>query len=151
LKFNYLVFCLAFYFFVNQVLESRNIELLLGYFVSCIKEVGSVSDDGSTRKQKKYILELQPAQRGLQKQLLEVNLVLWTVGSAPLVPRLQPPDQPFAIPFNGRGLVETEETLRVKGHSRTFAIGDSAALKDPSGKLLPATAQVLFSFSLCFS
>lgn len=97
-------------------------------------------------KQKKYILELQPAQRGLQRQSLEVDLVLWTVGSTPLIPRLQPPDQPFAIPLNGRGLVETEETLRVKGHSRTFAIGDSAALRDPSGKLLPATAQVLFSF-----
>ncbi|XP_078157361.1 NAD(P)H dehydrogenase C1 isoform X2 [Carex rostrata] len=127
-----------------KVLESRNIELLLGYFVSCIKEVGSASDDGSMIKQKKYILELQPAQRGLQRQSLEVDLVLWTVGSTPLISRLQPPDQPFAIPLNGRGLVETEETLRVKGHSRTFAIGDSAALRDPSGKLLPATAQVAF-------
>jgi hypothetical protein len=44
--------------------------------------------------------------------------------------------------LNGRGQVETEETLQVKGHPRTFAVGDSAALRGPSGKLLPATAQV---------
>jgi NADH:ubiquinone reductase (non-electrogenic) len=93
---------------------------------------------------KKLLLELQPAQRGIQSQVLEADMVLWTVGSTSQIPRLQPPDAPYVIPLNGRGQVETEETLQVKGHPRTFAIGDSAALRDPSGKLLPATAQVAF-------
>jgi len=133
----------------HQVLESRNIQLLLGYFVSCIKEASSADDSSGTvtdsevdGDHKKLILDLQPAERGLKGQTLEADLVLWTVGSASQIPRLQPPDTPYVIPLNGRGQVETEETLLVKGHPRTFAIGDSAALRDASGKLLPATAQV---------
>ncbi|XP_062233289.1 alternative NAD(P)H-ubiquinone oxidoreductase C1, chloroplastic/mitochondrial-like isoform X4 [Phragmites australis] len=135
-----------------KVLESRNIRLFLGYFVTCIREA-STSDDSSSAvtdsevvigDHKKLILDLQPAERGRQGQILEADLVLWTVGSTSQIPRLQPPDAPYVIPLNGRGQVETEETLQVKGHPRTFAIGDSAALRDPSGKLLPATAQVAF-------
>ena len=133
----------------HQVLESRNIQLFLGYFVSCIKEASTSDDSSSTvtysevdGDNRKLILDLQPAERGLKGQTLEADLVLWTVGSTSQIPRLQPPDAPYVIPLNGRGQVETEETLQVKGHPRTFAIGDSAALRDPSGKLLPATAQV---------
>ena len=47
------------------------------------------------------------------------------------------------------GQVETDETLLVKGHPRIFAIGDSSALRDSSGRLLPATAQVC-SFIISF-
>lgn len=117
--------------------------------MSCIKESftpddssGTVTDSKADDDHKKLILDLQPAERGLKSQTLEVDLVLWTVGSTSQIPRLQPPDAPYVIPLNGRGQVETEETLQVKGHPRTFAIGDSAALRDPSGRLLPATAQV---------
>ncbi|CAL5046757.1 unnamed protein product [Urochloa decumbens] len=134
-----------------KVLESRNIQLFLGYFVACIKEASTSDDSSSTvtdsevdGDHKKLILDLQPAERGLKGQTLEADLVLWTVGSTSQLPRLQPADAPYVIPLNGRGQVETEETLKVKGHPRTFAIGDSAALRDPSGKLLPATAQVAF-------
>lgn len=134
-----------------KVLESRNIQLLLGYFVSSIKEVSTSDDSISTDADsevdcnyKKLILDLQPAERGRQGQILEADLVLWTVGSTSQILQLQPPDAPYAIPLTGRGQVETEETLQVKGHPRTFAIGDSAALRDTSGKLLPATAQVAF-------
>ncbi|CAN6202103.1 unnamed protein product [Urochloa humidicola] len=134
-----------------KILESRNIQLFLGYFVTYIKEASTSDDSSSTvtdsevdGDHKKLILDLQPAERGLKGQTLEADLVLWTVGSTSQIPRLQPPDAPYVIPLNGRGQVETEETLQVKGHPRTFAIGDSAALRDPSGKLLPATAQVAF-------
>lgn len=129
----------------HQVLESRNIQLFLGYFVTCIKEAYASDDSSSTvadGDHRKLILDLQPVERGLKGQTLEADLVLWTVGSTSQIPRLQPPDTPYVIPLNGRGQVETEETLQVKGHPRTFAIGDSAALRDTSGKLLPATAQV---------
>lgn len=139
-----------------KVLSSRNTKLLLGYFVSSINEAPSkdlvvvvgteheMSVDNEVKRNRKYILELKPAQRGLQSQILEADLVLWTVGSKPLVPELEPSDQPRALPLNGRGQAETDETLRVKGHPRIFAIGDSAAMRDSSGKLLPATAQVAF-------
>ncbi|KAG0476307.1 hypothetical protein HPP92_013148 [Vanilla planifolia] len=140
-----------------KVLSSRNTKLYLGYYVSSISVASSGIDstgvirteqEGSSndpaRTNKKYILELKPAQRGLQGQILEADIVLWTVGSKSLVPDLEPPDQPRTIPLNGRGQAETDETLRVKGHPRIFAIGDSAALGNSSGKLLPATAQVAF-------
>ncbi|XP_037457515.1 uncharacterized protein LOC119328641 isoform X2 [Triticum dicoccoides] len=135
-----------------KVLESQNLQLFLGYSVNCIREVYASEDSGSMVADakeagggdKKLVLELQAAQRGLQSQVLEADLVLWTVGSQSQILRLQPPDAPYVIPLNGRGQVETEETLQVKGHPRTFAIGDSAALRDPSGKFLPANAQVAF-------
>jgi NADH:ubiquinone reductase (non-electrogenic) len=95
----------------------------------------------------KYILELQPAERGLQSQILEADLVLWTVGSQPPLPQLEPYDKTHELPLNGRGQAETDETLRVKGHPRIFALGDSSALRDMNGRILPATAQVLYYFN----
>ncbi|KAJ7945139.1 Alternative NAD(P)H-ubiquinone oxidoreductase C1, chloroplastic/mitochondrial [Quillaja saponaria] len=50
----------------------------------------------------------------------------------------------FHDSVNARGQAETDETLRVKGHPRIFALGDSSALRDSNGRLLPATAQVAF-------
>lgn len=139
---------------VWQVLQSRNIQLHLGYYVNCIKaasmsEKASVAtsngealnfDNETTHS--KFTLELQPAERGLESKIVKADLVLWTVGSKPLIPQLVPFDQPRVIQLNVRGQAETDETLRVKGHPRIFAIGDSAALRDSSGRLLPATAQV---------
>jgi NADH:ubiquinone reductase (non-electrogenic) len=123
--------------------------------VSSISELYASEDSSSmvidakeaAADDKKLLLELKPAQRGLQSQVLEADLVLWTVGSTSQILRLQPPDALYVIPLNGRGQVETEETLQVKGHPRTFAIGDSAALRDPSGKFLPANAQVRHLFA----
>jgi len=51
--------------------------------------------------------------------------------------------KPHELPLNSQGQAETDETLRVKGHPCIFALGDSAALRDSNGRLLPATAQVL--------
>lgn len=136
-----------------QVLSSRNVELLLGYYVNYIKKAEKVeSGEGLADDEAKiiaewndsetFILNLQPAERGLPSKVIEADLVLWTVGSKPLLPELEPCSTYHAIPLNARGQVETDETLRVKGYPRIFAIGDSSALRDSSGKLLPATAQV---------
>ncbi|KAI3462412.1 hypothetical protein Pfo_019075 [Paulownia fortunei] len=139
-----------------KVLSSRNVQLLLGYFVRCIRrdvEIGTspeltnveaVHDTIEAHNHKRLILELQPAERGIQSQVVEADLVLWTVGSKPLVPQLEPGDKPIDLPLNGRGQAETDETLRVKGHPRIFAVGDSSAMRDIHGKLLPDTAQVAF-------
>ncbi|KAK6128393.1 hypothetical protein DH2020_037869 [Rehmannia glutinosa] len=139
-----------------KVLSSRNVQLLLGYFVRCIRKdvefgtspeltnVEAVRDKIEAHNYEKVILELQPAERGIQRQVVEADLVLWTVGSKPLLPQLEPSDKPINIPLNGRGQTETDETLRVKGHPRIFAVGDSSAVRDKQGKLLPGTAQVAF-------
>lgn len=81
----------------------------------------------------------------MHSQEVEADLVLWTIGSKPLLPQLEPDDKPVNLPLNGRGQVETDETLQVKGHPRIFAVGDSSAVRDSRGKLLPSTAQVPFN------
>lgn len=100
---------------------------------------GTQSNLASSR----YRLELQPTERGSQGRTLEADLVLWTVGSKSLLPTLEPSENyREQLPLNSRGQAETDETLRVKGHPRIFALGDSSALRDSNGRLLPATAQV---------
>lgn len=113
-------------------MESSN-TLTAGVDESCIETVHDYE---------KYTLELQPAERGVQSKIIEADLVLWTVGSKPPLPQLESSDVPFVIPLNARGQVETDETLRVKGHPRIFALGDSSSLRDSNGRILPATAQV---------
>ncbi|KHN16931.1 NADH dehydrogenase C1, chloroplastic/mitochondrial [Glycine soja] len=63
----------------------------------------------------KYILELQPAERGMQSKIVEADLVLWTAGTKPPLPQLEPSDVPFAIPLNARGQAETDETTSCQG------------------------------------
>ncbi|KAJ4715191.1 alternative NAD(P)H-ubiquinone oxidoreductase C1, chloroplastic/mitochondrial-like [Melia azedarach] len=140
-----------------KVLSARKVQLLLGYFVRCIRRVGefeasvkptnsgAVPPISAEDDLEKYILELQPAVKGFESQILEADLVLWTVGSKPLLPQVEPCiNKPPELPLNARGQAETDETLRVKGHPRIFALGDSSALRDSKGRLLPATAQVAF-------
>lgn len=139
-----------------KVLSSRNVELLLGYVVRSIQRVddaetsekpnsrpnqGAQSDLASSS----YRLELQPTERGSQGRTLEADLVLWTVGSKSLLSTLESSKTyREQLPLNSRGQAETDETLRVKGHPRIFALGDSSSLRDSNGRLLPATAQVAF-------
>lgn len=108
-------------------------------------EVGRTS---SSYDPDKLFLELQPTEKGQQKQIVEAHLILWTVGSKSLLPQLEPGER-YELPLNGRGQVETDETLRVKGHPRIFAVGDSAATRASKGKLLPATAQVMYFSNIC--
>lgn len=134
-----------------KVLNSRNVQLLLGYYVRRIGKAGDfrsfleesdITANGNDPE--KLVLEVQPTEKGSKTQLLEADLVLWTVGNKPLLPQLEPNSRPFDLPITARGQAETDETLQVKGHPRIFAVGDSSALRDPKGNLLPATAQVAF-------
>ncbi|KAL2553083.1 NAD(P)H dehydrogenase C1 [Forsythia ovata] len=140
-----------------KVISSRNVQLLLGYFVRCIRrEEGDIEtlqeltngeaghDLTDARNPERLVLELEPAERGLKRQTVEADLVLWTVGSKSLLPQLETVNQQIDLSLNSRGQAETDETLRVKGHPRIFALGDSSALRDRRGKLLPDTAQVAF-------
>lgn len=136
-----------------KVLSSRNVQLLPGYVVRWLRKGGEFGTSYKLTKEAPYdateirtpeslVLELQPAERGLQSQIVEVDLVLWTVGTKPQLPLLERNDNLHTLPLNSRGQVETDETLRVKGHLCVFAVGDSCALRDKHGNLLPATAQV---------
>lgn len=138
-----------------RVLSSQKVQLLLGYVVSCIRKevkgeidyddpanILSVHNAATAHCPERIILELQPSGRDSQGQIVESDLVLWTVGSKPLLPELDLDDNSYELPRNARGHAETDETLRVKGHPRTFAVGDASALRDNNGKFLPATAQV---------
>ncbi|CAH8281985.1 unnamed protein product [Eruca vesicaria subsp. sativa] len=122
-----------------KVLTSRKVELLLGYLVQCIKKAATDSEEDGGG----YLLELQPTEKGVESQVIEADMVLWTVGTKPLLTELEP-SGPSVLPLNVRGQAETDETLRVKGHPRIFALGDSSSLRDSNGKLLPTTAQVAF-------
>eukprot|EP00250_Pteridium_aquilinum_P021008 c25010_g1_i1 orf=383-2098(-) len=130
-----------------KVLSSRGVELILEVFASGIKKVSA--EENTSTAQCPYLLELRAANKpskrsGLPSMTLPADMILWTVGSKPALPSdvISTGTQPF--PFNGRGQVETDDTLRVKGYPRIFAIGDSAFLRDSSNQPLPATAQVAF-------
>lgn len=126
-----------------QILSSRDVELLLGYSVANMSLVEGSSSSTSNR----VCLELQrpsqrPSRRTAVGQTLEVDLVLWTAGTQVSIPPSETQYGYQSFPVNGRGQADTDEMLRVKGHPRIFALGDSAGTRDASGRNLPSTAQV---------
>lgn len=84
------------------------------------------------------MVEVQPNEKGAKSQLLEGDLILWTVGNKPLLPRLEQNRWPFELPVTGKGQAETDETLQAKGHLHIFVVGDSSTLRESKGKVLPA-------------
>ncbi len=67
---------------------------------------------------------------------LDTRTVIWCAGIAPnpLVARL-------ALPTDGRGWIQCEPDLRVRGHGDVWALGDCAINPDPRGGVYPETAQ----------
>ncbi|KAG6551239.1 hypothetical protein Mapa_007165 [Marchantia paleacea] len=137
----------------KKVLSARNVELVLGYIVSSIRSSkatgisteGNDSASNSSGFSKYHVdLKLATSRRRSDSSQLEADLVLWTVGTKATVPSGEQDMEYPAFPVNGRGQADTDENLRVKGHPRIFAIGDSAGTKDSSGRNLPSTAQVAF-------
>lgn len=125
----------------SRVLSSRNVELMLGYFVANMRR----ADESSNRIR----LELgQPSQRPSRRappgQTIEADLVLWTAGTKVSIPPSETQAGYQSFPINGRGQADTDEMLRVRGYPRIFALGDSAGATDGNGKQLPSTAQVAF-------
>ncbi|MGH9072990.1 MAG: NAD(P)/FAD-dependent oxidoreductase [Acidimicrobiales bacterium] len=62
--------------------------------------------------------------------------IVWTTGQRP-----SPLLQGLGIPVDDRGRVVVDDHLRVPGHPGTYAVGDGAAVPDPTGGTCPATAQ----------
>jgi NADH dehydrogenase len=70
---------------------------------------------------------------------IPTRLVCWTAGVAP-----PPLVRDLGLPLGAGGRIEVEPTLRVKGHENVWAIGDAAAVPDPTAagsRPTPPTAQ----------
>mgnify|MGYP006272037737 FL=1 len=111
----------------RQALLQRDIRLRTG------TRVISVQADG---------LSLQRA--GSTPEQLSCDGVIWTGGVVGRVPALSP-----TLELDGRGRLPCDAELRVIGCEQVFAIGDAAVCADPSGSILPATAQVAYQQAAC--
>src|SRR5689334_10328157 len=69
-------------------------------------------------------------------EVLPTRTVVWTAGVAP-----QPILKQLNVPLDERGRVPVDSYLRVQGLDSVWAIGDCAAVPDPSGGTSPPTAQ----------
>lgn len=123
----------------RSVLRGRGVTIVPNAAVASMKEVDYIiHGEGDTGKQ---LVQLDVL--GGIKQVLEADLVLWTAGSTPASKGEMKLKMPFEL--NTRGAAETDSTLRVRKHSRVFALGDVAGIDaSPEDGSLPATAQVAF-------
>jgi NADH dehydrogenase len=85
----------------------------------------------------KMVTHIAPGMVCMGDTELKADVILWAAGVAasPLGKKLG-----VAVDRAGRVLVESD--LSIPGHPEVFVIGDLAALKDKSGKLLPGVAPV---------
>lgn len=70
-------------------------------------------------------------------EIIETYTAVWCAGIAP-IPMLS---QIEGMPLNQFGYIECERSMRVKGFENVWAVGDSATIRDDSGKPYPQTAQ----------
>lgn len=72
-------------------------------------------------------------------EVVPTRSVVWTAGVKP-----HPVVSRLGLPLNDRGRLDTDATMRVRGHDNVWAIGDAAAVPDPAKKgrqPSPPTAQ----------
>jgi len=68
---------------------------------------------------------------------MNASVILWAAGVA-----ASPLGKKLGVPVDRAGRVQVERDLSLPGHPEVFVIGDLAALKDATGKLLPGVAPV---------
>jgi NADH dehydrogenase len=64
------------------------------------------------------------------------DTIVWTAGQRP-----NPMAAELGLPVDERGRIVVDDHLRVPGHPDVYAVGDAAAVPDPTGGVCPATAQ----------
>ncbi|MDX6662180.1 MAG: hypothetical protein QOG09_282 [Solirubrobacterales bacterium] len=69
-------------------------------------------------------------------ETVATRTVVWTAGVMP-----HPSLRNLSLPLDERGRVPVDETLRVTGLDSVWALGDCAAVPDPTGGICPPTAQ----------
>src|SRR6266849_7566150 len=80
---------------------------------------------------------IEPAAVLMGKTRLPAAVILWAAGVA-----ASPLGKKLGAPVDRAGRVLVNSDLSIPGHPEIFVIGDLAALKDESGKMLPGVAPV---------
>jgi NADH:ubiquinone reductase (H+-translocating) len=104
--------------FATAELQGRGIEVRTGTSLEAVEEDAATLSTG---------------------ERIPTRTVCWTAGVAP-----PPLVRELGLPLEPGGRIEVEQTLRVKGQENIWAIGDVAAVPDPSAKgqrPTPPTAQ----------
>jgi NADH:quinone reductase (non-electrogenic) len=83
------------------------------------------------------VTDIEPAAVVMSKTRMPAAVVLWAAGVA-----ASPLGRKLGAPVDRAGRVLVNLDLSVLGHPEVFVIGDLAALKDESGKMLPGVAPV---------
>ena len=69
-------------------------------------------------------------------EVIPTRSVVWTAGVAP-----HPSLKNLSVPLDERGKVRVDDHMRVEGLDGVWALGDAAAVPDPTGGVCPPTAQ----------
>ncbi len=85
----------------------------------------------------KMVSNIEPGMISMGDTKLKADVILWAAGVA-----ASPLGKKLGVPVDKAGRVQVESDLSIPGYPEVFVIGDLAALKDKSGKLLPGVAPV---------
>jgi NADH dehydrogenase len=83
------------------------------------------------------VTQIEPGVISMGARRMNAAVILWAAGVA-----ASPLGQKLGAPVDRAGRVQVEADLSIPGHPEVFVIGDLAALKDESGKMLPGVAPV---------
>lgn len=85
----------------------------------------------------KMVTNIAPGMICMGDTELKADVIVWAAGVA-----ASPLGKKLGVAVDRAGRVLVENDLSIPGHPEVFVIGDLAALKDESGKLLPGVAPV---------
>lgn len=91
-----------------------------------------------------YLTIEQKTEQNLESTTIPSDLVVWTAGT-----RSHPLSQTLGCDRDERGRLIVEPTLQLKGRSEVFVLGDMAAIRDRTGRSVPATAQAAYQQARC--
>jgi NADH dehydrogenase len=83
------------------------------------------------------VTNVEPGMIYMGKTRMNAAVILWAAGVA-----ASPLGKKLGVPIDRAGRVQVKPDLTVPNHPEVFVIGDLAALKDATGKLLPGVAPV---------
>jgi NADH dehydrogenase len=83
------------------------------------------------------VTNVEPGMIYMGKARMNAAVILWAAGVA-----ASPLGKKLGVPIDRAGRVQVKPDLTVPNHPEVFVIGDLAALKDATGKLLPGVAPV---------
>lgn len=101
---------------------------------SAIEQLSRLGVEVSTSA---MVTKIEPGVIYMGDTPMKAAVILWAAGVA-----ASPLGKKLGVPTDRAGRVLVQPDLSIPGHPEVFVIGDLAALKDSSGKLLPGVAPV---------